>query len=85
MADCLAQFRTAWLYAPGPPAPAAGSSGPFADALRRAYAIFKNKASVESRATADAGRIIAKIRARKTAGTLRPSHQRPCRFAHVGM
>jgi len=79
-------FRTAWRYAHW----AANSSGrrvrgEFPEALRRAWATFKDPRSVESRVTAEAGRIMAEIRARKTAGAFRPIHHRPWRFANAGM
>ena len=84
MVDCLAQFRTVCLYAPRPPARAVESSGPFSPTLsgepRRP---FENKASIDSWATAEAGRISAEIRAYKTAGTFRPIHHRPRRFANA--
>jgi len=59
--------------------------GQFPEALRQAWATFKDPRSVESRVTAEAGRIMAEIRARKTAGAFRPIHHRPWRFANAGM
>jgi hypothetical protein len=79
-------FHTAWRYAHW----AANSSGrrvraEFPEALRRAWAAFKDPGSIESRVTAEAGRIMAEIRARKTAGAFRPLRHRPWRFANAGM
>ena len=79
-------FRTAWNYAHW----AANSSGhrvraEFPEALRRAWATFKDPSSVESRVTAEAGRIIAEIRTRKAAGTFRPIRHQSWRFANAGM
>jgi hypothetical protein len=79
-------FRTAWLYARWD----ANSSGRklravFPDALRRAWATFKDRASVESRVSAEARKIIAEIHARKAADTFRPIRQQPWRFANAGM
>ena len=79
-------FRTAWRYAHW----AANSSSrqvraEFPEALHRAWATFKDPGSVESRVTAEAGRIIAEIRARKAAGTFRPIRHQSWRFANAGM
>jgi hypothetical protein len=79
-------FYTAWRYAHR----TANSSGrevrpEFPEAVRRVWAAFRNPSSVESRVTTETGRIIAEIRARKTAGTFRPIHHRPWHSANAGM
>lgn len=86
MIDRRTLFRTAWRYARTD----AASSGRklravFPDALRRAWAAFKDPNSVESRVTAEASKIIAEIRARKAACTFQPIRQQPWRFANAGM